>query len=182
MREPVARTVWRSTQRALRAAGQRSSCYGSPPSGNAPDCRGRRSGAWSGRAPFHATAESHRTLWRGSKTTSLTGFDQRWRGSLSEYSNVRAQWWGTSDASSPGRSDCGLCRRARPRQGSAHCARRWRGLDPACALRRTGNYRSGGKPCVALSRVTASTALPRTHRQFTRPGNRQHPSQGMFSL
>jgi predicted DNA-binding transcriptional regulator AlpA len=39
---------------------------------------------WSGKAPFRATTESPRTRSHGSRTTSLSGFDQRWRGSLSE--------------------------------------------------------------------------------------------------
>ena len=30
----------------------------------------------------------------------------------------------------PAASTCGFCGSARPRQGFARCARRWRGLDP----------------------------------------------------
>src|SRR3954469_15934254 len=38
-----------------------------------------------------------------------------------------------------------FCRSARSRQGFARCARRCRGLDPPCALRTEGSYRSGGE-------------------------------------
>ena len=41
-------------------------------------------------------------------------------------------------------SNCEFCGSARPRQGFARCARRWRGLDSASALHTEGIYRSGG--------------------------------------
>ena len=44
----------------------------------------------------------------------------------------------------PAASTCRFCGSARPRQGFARCARRWRRLDSVSALLTEGIYRSGG--------------------------------------